>query len=443
MGTTQTAFLPGVYYDRAISAWKVPIAQREQGMLLLQNLKPGDHVIFYSICRGFRNIGDWHGTISRWRAAGIYAHFVSDNINLTTAYGRAHAAYIAVAAELYADLTGERTREAAIIRKMRGSKSSPRAKTTTVDSDLSFASRLEVVRPAQSASGTIYMYERCSSNAQYISGLGMQVQSESNLRYAKSLAERRPGLVVCETPFSDEAVSSFSVNFRDRPAGKKVIETLRAGDHLVVYRLDRAWRSTSDAINMVEDFMKRGITVHMVKEGVEVNGPQGEQWVAMMSSFAKLESLIKSRRKLEINEQCKLSGRPWNWAPRGYKIVEKDSIKRMVCDRNTMAIWCIPYVLHVERGYTATEAAQIAQALHFHRVNRKPYLCTHKYRLNRAKNEVERWKKDLPPAALEGCFKQAREWIDRDIPAQFKKLCPIPQPWLGVCAADPQPLVNF
>lgn len=444
MGKATVDNSPGIFYDRALSAWKVPIANRDQGREMLKVLKAGDHVVFYSIDRGFRNMGDWHTTMARWREQGIFAHFVTDNINMSTAYGRAHAAYVAVAAELYADLTSERTREAALIRKIQGKTRKPREKRfVSVPSELRFDNPVQDI-PAQ-YSGRVFMYERCSSNAQYISGLGMAVQSEANLRYAKSLVEAKPGLVLIEQAFKDEAISSFSIDFKDRPAGGALLKQLKSGDHLIVYRLDRAWRSTKDAILMVEDFLKRGITVHFVKEAVEVTGPQGEQWVAMMSSFAKLESSIKSRRKIEMNAQCRATGRPWNRAPSGCKIVydKKQRTKRMAYDREDIAMNCMPYVLCKERGYTPKQAIEICQAIEFARANKSPVCKAPRLWLHKSEKRIETWRQQLPQRALESCFARAREIIDTQIDDQFKTRCSVPQPWQGSCETYQLPQVNF
>ncbi len=53
--------------------------------------------------------------------------------------------------------------------------------------------------------------------------------------------------------YSDPGVSA-SIPLRQRPAGKELLETAKAGDTIIASKLDRMFRSASDALSMLEVF---------------------------------------------------------------------------------------------------------------------------------------------------------------------------------------------
>lgn len=450
---------PGVLVDRAVSGWSKKISQRAGGNVLVSNLKAGDHVVFYSIDRGFRNLADWSANIESWQKLGITPHFVSEGIDMSNAVGRAMANFLAVVAQLSSDLNSERTREALLIKRINGGDytkvKDAKQKMEWIGSEYDFSA--SVKKKPESLPGRIFMYERCSSYSQYISGLGLEVQSQANLRYAQRLVDNRPGLSLHETPFSDEAVSAFSIGFGDRPAGKALLKEVKQGDHIVIYRLDRAWRSTKDAVTMCEEMAKKGVTIHLVKECIEATSVHGEQFVAMLATVAKIESQIKSRRKFEANARCKETGRPWNSPPRGFKMKIVDNKKKLVADRQQLLWMAKCWVIQKELKYGRMHASDIVHAIWcVENGVKKMSISGCRTMKNGCEGHIidvvssfERLRAVIPEKAYESVKREAREAIagvvfPPELIADRIKFRPkLPLRSLSSCEVDEQPQLNF
>ena len=59
-----------------------------------------------------------------------------------------------------------------------------------------------------------------------------------------------------------------------RPEFQKALDYLRAGDKLVVYKLDRLARSSRDLHNIVHDLQEKGIGLIFIKEQIDFSTPE-------------------------------------------------------------------------------------------------------------------------------------------------------------------------
>lgn len=234
--------------------------------------------------------------------AQIHVHFVTNQINTTTASGKLQASILAAMAQYSSDLTSERIKEAMLIKRITGRNigGEPKEKTRWAPSEFATQS---LSRPDRTY-GTIRTYERVSSERQYISGLGLEHQTVANARYASALKG------ATGPNYSDPAISAYSIPFGKRQAGKQLLEDLQPGDDVVIYRLDRGWRSTMDAIQTIQAIHEKGAYVHLVCEGIRTDTGKGKEWIGMFAAIAQLESQIKSQRVREAMKICKASGRP-------------------------------------------------------------------------------------------------------------------------------------
>lgn len=71
---------------------------------------------------------------------------------------------------------------------------------------------------------------------------------------------------------SDDGVSGVSTRLRDRPEGRRLFDLLRAGDTLVVRWVDRLGRNYGDVTDTIREFMKRGVVVRTVINGLTFDG---------------------------------------------------------------------------------------------------------------------------------------------------------------------------
>lgn len=70
----------------------------------------------------------------------------------------------------------------------------------------------------------------------------------------------------------DHGVSGVSTRLAERPGGKRLFDMLRAGDLLVVRWVDRMGRDYQDVTDTVREFMRRGVVVRTVINGMTFDG---------------------------------------------------------------------------------------------------------------------------------------------------------------------------
>ena len=78
----------------------------------------------------------------------------------------------------------------------------------------------------------------------------------------------------CARIFEDRGLSASSLK---RPALSRCLKTLRPGDTLIVWRLDRPGRSLRDLITMLDDLRARGVKFHSLTEGIDTATPAGRK----------------------------------------------------------------------------------------------------------------------------------------------------------------------
>lgn len=101
--------------------------------------------------------------------------------------------------------------------------------------------------------------------------------------------------VGCERVFTDEGVSGSA---NKRPALDKALATLKPGDVLTVWKLDRLGRSLSHLIQIAEDLGKRGVGFRSLSEAIDTTTPQGVLIFNIMGALAQFErSLIIERTR--------------------------------------------------------------------------------------------------------------------------------------------------
>jgi DNA invertase Pin-like site-specific DNA recombinase len=99
----------------------------------------------------------------------------------------------------------------------------------------------------------------------------------------------------CSHIFEDKGIAGATIK---RPALLRCMKTLRAGDTLVVWKLDRLGRSLRDLITMLDDLRDRGIRFHSLTENIDTETPTGRAMWQLIGVLAELErSLIIERTR--------------------------------------------------------------------------------------------------------------------------------------------------
>jgi putative DNA-invertase from lambdoid prophage Rac len=67
-------------------------------------------------------------------------------------------------------------------------------------------------------------------------------------------------------------VSGVSTRLVERPEGRRLFDMLRAGDMLVVRWVDRLGRNYADVVDTIREFMRRGVIIKTVINGMTFDG---------------------------------------------------------------------------------------------------------------------------------------------------------------------------
>lgn len=75
----------------------------------------------------------------------------------------------------------------------------------------------------------------------------------------------------------------------ERPRFKALLGALRAGDTLMVCKLDRFARTASEGAQTAQELIKRGVVVHVLNMGRLDDTPMGRLMTTMLLAFAEFE----------------------------------------------------------------------------------------------------------------------------------------------------------
>ena len=71
---------------------------------------------------------------------------------------------------------------------------------------------------------------------------------------------------------ADHGVSGIHTARRERPEGRRLFDMLRSGDTLVVRWVDRLGRNYADVTDTIREFIRRGVIVRTVINGLNFDG---------------------------------------------------------------------------------------------------------------------------------------------------------------------------
>ena len=93
---------------------------------------------------------------------------------------------------------------------------------------------------------------------------------EQTLAHQRSQAEAA-GFKI-DTVVADQGVSGITTKLAERAEGKRLYDMLRAGDTLVVRWVDRLGRNYEDVSDTIREFMRRGVIIRTVINGMTFDG---------------------------------------------------------------------------------------------------------------------------------------------------------------------------
>jgi DNA invertase Pin-like site-specific DNA recombinase len=95
----------------------------------------------------------------------------------------------------------------------------------------------------------------------------------------------------------------------DRPCLQNVLRHIKAGDVLVVWKLDRLTRSLSDLLQILKRLEEVGAGFRSLTEAIDTTTPIGRMLTQVLGSFAEFErEMIRERTKLGL-ARARVEGR--------------------------------------------------------------------------------------------------------------------------------------
>jgi DNA invertase Pin-like site-specific DNA recombinase len=170
--------------------------------------------------------------------------------------------------------------------------------------------------------------------------------------------------------FSDPGVSG-SIPLDARPAGRELLSIAKSGDIVCAAKLDRMFRSASDALVTAERLKEAGVKLILFDLGAEpvTDNGMAKCFFTMASAFAELErARISERMESGRDQKRQRSGHLGGVAPYGYRVVgekresrlepvpEEQPILREVLDlsKQKLSSWTIMKQIN-EKGYKNRE----------------------------------------------------------------------------------------
>lgn len=99
----------------------------------------------------------------------------------------------------------------------------------------------------------------------------------------------------CTDVLTDEGYSGADFT---RPGLTRLLQKLRRGDTIVVWRLDRLGRSLFELLKLIRDLNERGVEFRSLSESLDTSTPGGRLLLHVLASMAEFErSLISERTK--------------------------------------------------------------------------------------------------------------------------------------------------
>ena len=94
----------------------------------------------------------------------------------------------------------------------------------------------------------------------------------------------------------------------DRKQLKAVLDYIRAGDTLVITKLDRLARSTFHLTQIVEGLKQKGVSFVVTDQNIDTSTPTGKLLFNVLASIAEFETEIRKERQIEGIQKAKERG---------------------------------------------------------------------------------------------------------------------------------------
>lgn len=148
-------------------------------------------------------------------------------------------------------------------------------------------------------------YARVSSKGQLDNNSMEQQQVEIISRYSNAIIHSE----------------QFTGTTTQRPIFNDVIENLNTGDTLVVCKLDRLARNTTEGIELVQGLFSKGVAVHVLNVGLLENTTMGKFFLTTLLAVAEMErntiiERTQNGKAIAKTKEGYKEGRPKSYTPK-------------------------------------------------------------------------------------------------------------------------------
>jgi site-specific DNA recombinase len=181
------------------------------------------------------------------------------------------------------------------------------------------------------------LYTRVSTLEQANEGISLEGQEVELRAYCAAVGLEVVGVI------TDAGVSGAKP-LGDRAGGRVLLDTVAAGDAeaVVAFKLDRLFRSTSNALTVTEAWHKKGVSLHLKDMGgqaIDTSSAVGRMFLTMLAAFATFErdqcsERIRSALALKKSKNEYLGGR----VPYGFRLVPEGLLEPEPVEQEAIAL---------------------------------------------------------------------------------------------------------
>jgi site-specific DNA recombinase len=155
-------------------------------------------------------------------------------------------------------------------------------------------------------------YIRVSTDEQAKEGMSLENQEQKIRDYCK-LKDFEILKII-----QDAGISAKNLR---RPGAQKVIEMAQDKmiDAVIVYKLDRMFRSTVDALETTKQFDKLNVSFHSIEETIDTKSAMGKFFFTLTAALAEMEREIIGERTRDVLQRKKANGEVYGHVPFGFK----------------------------------------------------------------------------------------------------------------------------
>lgn len=221
-----------------------------------------------------------------------------------------------------------------------------------------------IKKPAKPTNRAI-AYIRVSSQRQVDEGVSITSQERRIKEYA-----RFKTLLLTKTDIIIEEGVSGGVPLWERPKGRHLKQQLASGNysHIIIMKLDRAFRLTSDMLSTVDELAAADISLHIVDmngEAVDTSSSMGRFFLTIMAAMAEMERGLISERTKEGMDELRTTHKKFTHSIYGWDVNENGMLEPNWREQNY-----IDY-MKWQMDVNGMSAASVARSLNKQKVSGK------------------------------------------------------------------------